>query len=118
MARCANADDLLFPADVPECFRFVTFPAASYSSHHHYILNTLGEWKPLLRPDRCRAIRELSPDPSIAVGSRQHAASGRQRQRVARVGTPHSDMIWCTSITLPSGSWKKIWCHPFIAHVP
>ena len=38
--------------------------------------------------------------------------------RGSRVGTPHSDMIWCTSITLPSGSWKKIWCHPFIAHVP
>ena len=26
--------------------------------------------------------------------------------------------VWCTSMMLPSGSWKKIWYQPFIAHVP
>ena len=31
-ARCANADDLLFPADVSECFRCVTSAGASYGS--------------------------------------------------------------------------------------
>jgi hypothetical protein len=33
-ARCANADDLLFPADVSECFRCVTLAGASYGSVH------------------------------------------------------------------------------------
>src|SRR5262245_36826679 len=25
---------------------------------------------------------------------------------------------WCTSMMLPSGSWKKIWCQPFMAQPP
>jgi hypothetical protein len=57
----------------------------------------------------------VAPAPSLFVSQ---APRGLGDGRGSRVGTAHSDMIWCTSITLPSGSWKKIWCHPFIAHVP
>ena len=60
MTRCANADDLLFPADVPECFRFVTLAGASYGSHHDYILNTLASR--LIAVEHSRA----EPGPSIA----------------------------------------------------
>ena len=72
-----------------------------------------GERRPTLQfVSACQAIKANCRSAWRARLERRITAEAREPVR------PHSDMIWCTSITLPSGSWKKIWCHPFIAHVP
>ena len=73
-----------------------------------------GERRPTLQfVSACQAIEAATVEVLGALIS-----TGRITAEAREPVRPHSDMIWCTSITLPSGSWKKIWCHPFIAHVP
>ena len=55
--------------------------------------------------------------PPLNKVRRGPACSGKRRSGRAR-SVPRQDRTWCTSMTLPSGSWKKIWSQPRIAQAP